>query len=217
MAAKEEILKHLKANFPLPVTGKRLMELSGISEWARRIRELRAEGWRIQHTKEGYKLLSLERGPALDAEPLSGKLRYAVLHRDNSTCRRCGRRAEDGVRLVVDHMIPRAWGGPTELGNLWTLCEQCNLGKKHFERDVDPEIMKVVLGRKSGRARVLEYLKLKVGRKVTKEELIIVARIHDYPRRIRELREEGWDILSCYEDPSLAPGEYLLRSLRKKV
>ncbi len=49
----------------------------------------------------------------------------------------------------------------------------------------------------SGRARVLAYLRLQVGRIVHTEELMIVAGIGDYARRIRELRtQEGWPIIS---------------------
>src|SRR4051812_36647451 len=49
----------------------------------------------------------------------------------------------------------------------------------------------------SGRARVLSYLLLQVGRVVHTDELMIVAGIGDYPRRIRELRtDHGWPIIS---------------------
>lgn len=82
----------------------------------------------------------------------------------------------------------------------------------------------------SARARILEYLKLNVGRPVTGEELMIVAGISEYARRVRELRVEGgWDIITGVterpeglgEEPELwvgeeqiklRPDEYLLRS-----
>lgn len=49
----------------------------------------------------------------------------------------------------------------------------------------------------SGRARLLAYLRNQVGRIVHTEELMIVAGIGDYPRRIRELRtDHGWPIIS---------------------
>ena len=51
----------------------------------------------------------------------------------------------------------------------------------------------------SGRARVLSYLQLQVGRVVHTDELMIVAGIGDYPRRVRELRtDHGWPILSGF-------------------
>jgi len=49
----------------------------------------------------------------------------------------------------------------------------------------------------SGRARLLAYLRNQVGRIVHTDELMIVAGIGDYPRRIRELRGDyGWPIIS---------------------
>lgn len=49
----------------------------------------------------------------------------------------------------------------------------------------------------SGRARLLAYLRDQAGRIVHTEELMIVAGIGDYPRRIRELRaDHGWPIIS---------------------
>jgi len=32
--------------------------------------------------------------------------------------------------LVVDHKIPREWGGETVSENLEAICEDCNAGKK---------------------------------------------------------------------------------------
>jgi len=49
----------------------------------------------------------------------------------------------------------------------------------------------------SGFARLLSYLKRFQGDIVAGEELMVVSGIHDYPRRIRELRKEhGWPIMS---------------------
>lgn len=49
----------------------------------------------------------------------------------------------------------------------------------------------------SGRARLLAYLRHQVGQIVHTDELLIVAGIGDYPRRIRELRAaHGWPIIS---------------------
>ena len=57
-------------------------------------------------------------------------LRFAILKRDNYRCRLCGRSADDGVKLEVDHRIPRAKGGVDTHVNLWTLCFECNNGKR---------------------------------------------------------------------------------------
>jgi 5-methylcytosine-specific restriction endonuclease McrA len=62
-------------------------------------------------------------------ESLSRARRFAVFKRDDYRCRLCGRSQADGIVLHVDHRIPVAKNGSNEDGNLWTLCEDCNLGK----------------------------------------------------------------------------------------
>jgi hypothetical protein len=63
------------------------------------------------------------------------RLRYEVLQRDGFTCSICGRSPAScrGLKLHVDHIKPESKGGPTERGNLRTLCEDCNLGKGALE------------------------------------------------------------------------------------
>ncbi len=61
-------------------------------------------------------------------ESIPKDLRYLVLERDLSRCVRCGATAET-ASLEVDHIIPVSRGGLTEIGNLQTLCQPCNLGK----------------------------------------------------------------------------------------
>lgn len=60
---------------------------------------------------------------------MSDSLRYDVLRRDGFRCQLCGATAKDGVKLHVDHIKPVSRGGKTEMSNLRTLCERCNLGK----------------------------------------------------------------------------------------
>lgn len=60
---------------------------------------------------------------------MTDSLRYDVMQRDNFRCRLCGVSADDGARLHVDHIIPVSRGGKTEMSNLRTLCERCNMGK----------------------------------------------------------------------------------------
>ena len=60
---------------------------------------------------------------------MTDKMRYAILKRDGFRCKLCGRSADDGVRLHVDHIIPISKGGKTIESNLQVLCEDCNLGK----------------------------------------------------------------------------------------
>ena len=61
---------------------------------------------------------------------MTQSLRYDIMKRDNFRCVLCGRGAEDGVKLHVDHIIPVSKGGKTIPSNLRTLCEDCNFGKR---------------------------------------------------------------------------------------
>lgn len=61
------------------------------------------------------------------------KLRFMVLKRDGYRCQLCGRNAQDGIKLEVDHKIAVVRGGTDELPNLWTLCFDCNRGKRDHD------------------------------------------------------------------------------------
>lgn len=67
----------------------------------------------------------------IERAKMTDSLRYDVLKRDNYRCKICGASAEDGAVLHVDHIIPVSKGGKTELNNLQTLCDRCNLGKSN--------------------------------------------------------------------------------------
>jgi 5-methylcytosine-specific restriction enzyme A len=49
------------------------------------------------------------------------QLRLAILERDRWTCQLCGAEAAD-----VDHIVPRAGGGPDDPSNLRSLCRPCH-------------------------------------------------------------------------------------------
>jgi len=61
------------------------------------------------------------------------RLRFLVMKRDNFKCCACGRSpaTDPTVVLHIDHVIPWSRGGRTEMSNLQTLCEKCNLGKSN--------------------------------------------------------------------------------------
>lgn len=62
-------------------------------------------------------------------------LRYRVLKRDNYKCVICGKSPANNpdIELHIDHIKPYSLGGETELNNLQTLCQYCNLGKSNKE------------------------------------------------------------------------------------
>jgi len=61
--------------------------------------------------------------------PLSPKVRFEVLKRDNFTCQYCGRKSPE-VELEVDHIEPYSKTKDNSMENLITACKDCNRGKK---------------------------------------------------------------------------------------
>lgn len=59
---------------------------------------------------------------------LNRNVRFAILDRDEFTCRYCGRKPPQ-VELRVDHVIPASAGGTIDPDNLITACQDCNAGK----------------------------------------------------------------------------------------
>ncbi len=132
------------------VTAKQLQDVAApVSEWARRVRELRdEEGWPIasQHDdatlKSGqYKLTGPppEKADVNFVRGISQKLRAEVLDRNGFTCQMCGKTPGDidpdtgrKVRLHIGHIVDKKLGGKDELSNLRTLCSTCNQGAKNI-------------------------------------------------------------------------------------
>jgi hypothetical protein len=57
-------------------------------------------------------------------------VRFAVFHAAGFRCVYCGRSVkEDGVRLVIDHIVPVSKGGTNDRPNLASACWECNAGK----------------------------------------------------------------------------------------
>lgn len=66
--------------------------------------------------------------------PLSKKIRFEVFKRDSFRCQYCGRSAPDAI-LEVDHIVPVADGGDSDIMNLITSCRDCNRGKGKSKLD----------------------------------------------------------------------------------
>lgn len=64
---------------------------------------------------------AVSKAPKVERPTTPGVIRYA--------CQLCGRTAQQGYQLHVDHKVARAKGGSDELDNLWVLCSLCNSGK----------------------------------------------------------------------------------------
>ena len=70
-------------------------------------------------------------------QPIPRKLRHEVFKRDGYRCRECGA-SKDETSLEIDHILPVAKGGTNDIGNLQTLCRECNR-MKHTDEWVGGE------------------------------------------------------------------------------
>lgn len=148
--SKERIRQFLLANVGQVVTAIQIRDAAGaeVSEWARRLRELRdEEGWPIRSHNDDASLKPgeyiLESAPpekkdVAFARGISTKLRAEVLDRNGFTCQMCGLTPGDidpetgrKVRLHIGHTVDKSLGGRDELSNLRALCSTCNQGAKN--------------------------------------------------------------------------------------
>ena len=150
--AKKLIGEFLRSRVGQIVKGKEIQEVApNVTEWARRVRELREEGWPIRtnnddnRLKPGEYLLESD-PPALDSykfsRSISTRLRAQVLERNGYTCQMCGAGAGEideasgrKVRLHVGHIVDKSHGGQDELLNLRALCRTCNEGAKNITQE----------------------------------------------------------------------------------
>ena len=167
MSARDRLRAYFEANVGVVLTTQNLAAVANISEYARRIRELRdEEGMQIKtHTdraslKPGeYILEGLERTPII-GQGISPQLRNYILERNGYTCQICGSGAGDPdpynrnrkVRLHVDHIIPKSQGGNVERDNLRVLCSACNQGRSNVQTPTESALNILARIRRSPRS-----------------------------------------------------------------
>ena len=119
----------------------------GITEWARRVRELRQlEGMNIETDKDNsalkpgqYRLVNAKPLPVFIGG-ISKETRAFVLDRNGFTCQMCGAAAGEPhptdpsrkTRLHIGHIIDLSHGGSDEPQNLRALCSVCNEGAQNI-------------------------------------------------------------------------------------
>lgn len=147
-SARQLILDFLLANVGEIIEGRDLRDAGrGITEWARRVRELRDEyGYQIQSHKDSsdlkpgqYRLLSTKRIPAFNRN-ITKETRATVLERNGYTCQMCGLAAGDEdpyvpsrtVRLTMGHIKEKSKGGGDTADNLRAVCTNCNEGLQNI-------------------------------------------------------------------------------------
>ncbi len=177
----------------------------GQVHFSRRLRDL-DKIFEIVRVREGrvvrYRIVGLRKQRAETAR-ISPRVRARVLFRDGSRCQMCGANpARDAdVQLEVDHMRPLDLGGSNDEDNLWTLCRQCNQGKRAFFDSIQQHHDKIAkaIGYPEVHRRLGEALRaFGKGVEVPSWVLELVASPpgnfnEDWQRRLRELRDIGWD------------------------
>lgn len=183
---------------------QRIPEFADQMHFDRRLRDL-DKPFLLERQRVGNRLvyrLAGRRDRPQDRGRISKRRRAEVLFRDGSRCQMCGRNPERDVDVVlhVDHKVPLAWGGENEIDNLWTLCRECNEGKRDFFASADEHAdeMRAAIRHDEVHRRLGELLRaFGPGIEVPSYMLSIAASAkqfqEDWHRRLRELRELGWD------------------------
>lgn len=141
-SAKDRLRDFLLDHVGETLDSDTLREVAGISEWARRIRELRnLDGFAIQthndrsDLKPGQYVLADARPLPVFEQSVSKESRAFVLDRNGFTCQMCGAAAgephpSDGrrTRMHIGHIVDRSHGGSDDPENLRALCSVCNEG-----------------------------------------------------------------------------------------
>ncbi|MGZ8217571.1 HNH endonuclease [Methylomagnum sp.] len=187
--ARAKLRQHFLANIGRIMDSEELRTVAGgISEWGRRVRELR--------TEEGYQILThndrsdLKPGQylLLDSKPIpaferaiSKEVRAFVLDRNGFTCQMCGAVAGEAhpydptrkTRLHIGHIIDKSQGGTDDSGNLRAICSVCNEGASNLtlERPSSQKLLAQI--RRATGADQVEILKWLV-RKFPKQAAAII-------------------------------------------
>ena len=153
-----------------------LRSVAGISEWARRVRELRnEEGYQIlthndrSGLKPGQYLLENPNPQPAFAHEISKETRAYVLDRNGNTCQMCGAVAGEphpydisrNTRLHIGHVLDKSIGGTDDPSNLRALCSVCNEGAANLTIDrpsYDKLLIQVRRATGADQLKVLEWL-----------------------------------------------------------
>lgn len=199
----EELLR-APDGLTLPELQERIPEFAQQTHFSRRLRD-GDKVFVIERVREGnlvrYRIVG-RRERTAEVTRISPRVRARVLFRDGSRCQMCGaspaRDAE--VQLEVDHKVPLHLGGSNDEDNLWALCRPCNQGKRAFFATMDEHAEKIkdALRHDEVHRRIGETLRaFGVGVDVPSNVLEVAASAkqyqEDWHRRLRELRELGWD------------------------
>ena len=151
MGARDLLRDYFLTNLGRVIDGEELrVAAGGISEWARRVRELRnEEGFLIlthndrSDLKPGQYLLQTAKPMPVFERGISKETRAIVLDRNGYTCQMCGAGAGEPhpfdpsrkTRLHLGHIIDKSMGGTDDPSNLRAVCSICNEGASNITPD----------------------------------------------------------------------------------
>lgn len=178
--ARSRLRKHFLENLDRVMDSDELRDVAGgITEWARRVRELRTEeGYQIQthndrnDLKPGQYILTTPKPQPAFERAISKETRAYVLDRNGFTCQMCGAVAGEPhpydssrkTRLHIGHIIDKSQGGTDDPSNLRALCSVCNEGASNLTLD-RPSAQKLLIqirrAKGSDQLAVLEWLEKK--------------------------------------------------------
>lgn len=158
--ARAKLREHFLANIGRVMDSDELREVAGgITEWARRVRELRTEeGYQIQthndrsDLKPGQYILEDPTPKPAFERAISKETRAFVLDRNGFTCQMCGAVAGEPhpydpsrkTRLHIGHIIDKSQGGTDDPSNLRALCSVCNEGASNLTLE-RPSVQKLLI------------------------------------------------------------------------
>ncbi len=182
MGARDKLRDHFLSHVGKVLSHEELKVVSGnISEWARRVRELRdEEGFQIKSNNDDdtlkpgqYILVSATPLPKFERN-ISKGLRSFVLDRNGYTCQMCGAAAGEPhpvdpmrrTRLHIGHVMDKSHGGDDIESNLRAVCSVCNEGASNVTLDRPSRTKLISQVRRAGdddQRHLLEWLIKKFG------------------------------------------------------
>lgn len=190
--ARTKLREHFLANIGKVMGSDELRKVAGdITEWARRVRELRnEEGYRIlthndrSDLRAGQYLLEDPKPEPAFERAISKETRAYVLDRNGFTCQMCGAVAGEPhpydparkTRLHLGHIKDKSQGGQDDPSNLRALCSVCNEGASNLTLD-RPSAQKLLI--QVRRARGID------------QEEVLKWLIKKYPKQAREFFDDG--------------------------
>lgn len=188
LGARVKLRQYFLANIGRVMGSDELREVAGgISEWARRVRELRTEeGYQIlthndrSELKPGQYLLEHAKPQPAFERGISKETRAFVLDRNGFTCQMCGAVAGEPhpydptrkTRLHIGHIVDKSQGGDDEPSNLRALCSVCNEGASNL-----------TLERPSAQKLLIQVRRAKGGDQVE----LLKWLVQKYPKQAKEL------------------------------